>query len=868
MYSLRLALLSCLLVLALSLGASADGEISLGCEKYVLDNGLTVILHEDHRLPLVAVNIRYHVGSRDEPPGRSGFAHLFEHLMFMGTEKVPEGRFDGLLEASGGWSNASTDYDHTEYHEIGPAHLLPTMLWLEADRMATLGHGMTQKKLDLQRDVVRNEIRESYDNAPYGSSDLRVYREMFPPGHPYHHHVIGSHEDVAAATVEDVKRFFGTHYVPNNATLVVAGDFVPSEAKATIQRTFGAIPRADDPPKRPPVPLALDHERRVTLPDDVRMARVCYAWHTPAFYEPGDAELDLIAGILADGRSGRLFRRLVEEEQIASDVSAWQESMKLSSLFRLQVTALPGVPLDRLEAAIEKELEALRRDDPTIAELERVVARFETATVTSLQSLLDVAELLNTYDAFLGEPDRLAWDLERYRSATPEAVRDVARRYLGNAERLVLRVVPRETEVVPAAADAPPPAGVARAFVPPEPEVFRLPERTHGLAPRYPGAAARLRPSPARRGIGTGHAETSGLAALTGLMLREGAGELDAAGFADAMQRLGASFWVDTGRERTTVALQVLERNAHEAFQLLRLALEKPRFEEEGWDDTWSRHRYRLLRRADDAEDLAARVAAEAFYRDRHAGYALPPYGRPSALAHLKVDAGRRFHRLQHQPSRAVLLLAGDFRPDGARAFAAWHLGSWGGELSEPAERSAPRPRPPRPSASPASPASRVLLVDRPRAEQTVIHAVWPAAPWGTETRPTLRVLSRGARRLLHEPPERPPPREGGLHLRIVCVARPPRRRRHARGESLCRDRRHRPGARRVPRRDPHVRQGRADDRGGRARRLDAALLHGPGLRRSLRRARRLPPVRVAWRGPRRVCRARRRPWAPSIGQR
>lgn len=721
-------------VLLLTLAPAARAEEKLPHEKYVLENGLTVILHEDHRVPLVVVDVWYQVGARDEPPGRSGFAHLFEHLMFMGTTRVPGNRFDEILEAEGGWSNASTDYDMTDYYEVGPSHLLPTMLWLEADRMEDLGHAMTQKKLDLQREVVRNEIRESYDNAPYGVADLRVYREMFPPSHPYHHHVIGSQADLSAATVEDVQTFFATYYVPNSATLVVAGDFDPKAAKELIEWYFGGLPRADALPLRPAVPLTLDEERRVTLPDDVSAPRVCYAWHSPAFYEAGDAELDLVAQVLAEGRNGRLFQRLVNEQGVAMDVAAWQESMRLSSLFRLRVTAVPGVPPERLEAAVDAELEKLRQEGPGADELARVVASWEASTLSGLQSLQTVADTLQYYDFHLGEPDRLSWDLDRYRKATVTAVRDAARRYLTPDRRLVLRVVPRGKKDRGDFPKKPPAHLEKRSFTPPTPAVFRLPNGLtvwHLDRPELPLVEAHVLLD---GGACHDQPNASGLAALAGLMLREGAGSLDAAAYGRAMQALGATVWVDTGREHTVVGVEVLRRHADEGFRLLGSALTQPRLEDAGWADVKDRHRYRLMRRAEDAENLAARVAQEAFFAPRHAGYASPPYGRPQAIHALPAEAGRRFHAERHRPENSVLLLAGDLRLDEAKALVEAHLGSW-----KKGAEDAPPPR----GASPAADTKpRVLLVHRPRAEQTAIHAVWNAARWDDERRLPLRVLA------------------------------------------------------------------------------------------------------------------------------
>jgi predicted Zn-dependent peptidase len=269
---------------------------SVAHEKYTLANGLTVILHEDRSLPQACVNLWYRVGSKDERTGRSGFAHLFEHLMFMGTERVPEGRFDQIMETAGGWNNASTSQDRTNYYDSGPSEILPTLLWLEADRLEALGENITQAKLDTQRDVVRNERRQTSENRPYGKSELKLSELLYPVQHPYQHSVIGSHEDLEAATVKDVREFFATYYVPSNGSLVVAGDFDSEQIRPLIAELFGSLPRGNDveharPEEGRGLEVAVSGVH--TMTDRVQFARSTLAWHSPPVFEPGDAELEL-----------------------------------------------------------------------------------------------------------------------------------------------------------------------------------------------------------------------------------------------------------------------------------------------------------------------------------------------------------------------------------------------------------------------------------------------------------------------------------------------------------------------------------------------------------------------------------------------
>jgi predicted Zn-dependent peptidase len=298
-----------------------DG-LSYPTESYRLENGLLVTLHPDHSLPQVVIDTWYWVGSKDEAPGRTGFAHLFEHLMFMGTERVPGNAFDVLMEGGGGSNNASTSEDRTNYYSEGPSGLLETLLWLDADRLEALGANMTQAKLDSQREVVRNERRQTSENTPYGKAELVLPGLLYPESHPYHHPVIGSHEDLEAATLEDVVAFFDAHYMTTNACLVVAGDFEPAEAKRLVQRTFGQLARRDPPAHRSAPPVSLAHEVREVVFDRVEFPKLILAWHSPAAFAPGDGELDLLAAVLSDGPSSRLVQKLVHEEKLAQEVQA------------------------------------------------------------------------------------------------------------------------------------------------------------------------------------------------------------------------------------------------------------------------------------------------------------------------------------------------------------------------------------------------------------------------------------------------------------------------------------------------------------------------------------------------------------------
>jgi zinc protease len=423
---------------------AADVKLEIPFTKRTLPNGLTVILHEDHTLPFVAVNSLFKVGSHFEERGRTGFAHLFEHLMFMGTARAPTKMFDAWMEGEGGSNNAWTGEDRTDYYDIGPTHSLPLLLWLEADRLSSLGKEMTQEKLDAQREVVRNERRQTSENQPYGKVELRLPELLYPEGHPYHHPVIGSHEDLQAATVDDVKSFFARWYVPGNVSLVVAGDIDPTKVTAEIDRLYGWMPKAELPPEPPVATPALKGVVRETLTDNVKLPKVVMAWHSPKHFAPGDAELDLLGVILQDGKASRLYKALVYDHPIAQEVRAEQHSQDLSSYFTVEAIAQPGVSLDALEQAIDAELAKVTAAPPSAEELTRAQNQFETSFVARLQSVPARASLLNQYQQSTGDPGYAEKDLARYRMATPASVQAIARQVLDPNARVILRVVPKE----------------------------------------------------------------------------------------------------------------------------------------------------------------------------------------------------------------------------------------------------------------------------------------------------------------------------------------------------------------------------------------------------------------------------------------
>jgi zinc protease len=427
-----------------------------------LDNGLEVILHEDHRTPIVAVEIWYHVGSKDEPPGRQGFAHLFEHLMFQGSKHVPEDTYFRYLERTGASNvNGTTNQDRTNYFETVPKNRLELALWLESDRMGFLLEHVDEQTFAGQREVVKNERRQNYENAPYGMVPRFVSEALYPPDHPYHHLTIGSPADLDAATLDDVRQFFRTWYVPNNATLVVAGDIDPAATRDLVAKYFGPIVSSSSPssPASPsgsagplpasargparapaPAPVRLAGEARLEIEAGVELPRVVVTWPSPAFFAAGDADLDLLARVLAKSKTSRLYKRLVYDDQIAQDVTANQDSAELGSEFQVVATAKPGHTCEELLSAIDAEIAKVQDGGPSDAELERARASFLAQEAFSLERVGTRADVVSTYAHYLGDPGYLPKDLARYEVATPTTVRDAARAWLPAGKRVVALV--------------------------------------------------------------------------------------------------------------------------------------------------------------------------------------------------------------------------------------------------------------------------------------------------------------------------------------------------------------------------------------------------------------------------------------------
>jgi zinc protease len=714
--------------LAAPASPSERGTPSIPFEKFVLPNGLQVILHVDRKLPLVAVNEWFHVGSKNEKPGRTGFAHLFEHLMFEGSKNSP-GNYFTFAEKIGAnvWErgvNGTTNVDRTNYYITVPSGSLEKVLWLESDRLATLMDFLTKENLDHQREVVRNERRQSQENVPYGRSFRLIVENLFPPAHPYSWPTIGSHEDLVAATFDDVKEFFRRYYTPNNLSLVIAGDFDPVEARRLVERYFGPIPAGpalDRPGRFVP---ALAGEKVIEVRDRVPQERVYVAFPSPPLFEEGDAELDLAAAVLTDGLDSRLSKALVYDKPLCTRVSAYQYSLEISGRFVIDATARPGVSLREVEDVISAEIARLAKTGPTPEELERVKTSFEFRFVSALETIGGKADQLNAYNTNFGEPGKLEQDLTRYRKAGVEDVRAAVSQWLDTKNRLLVRfhseASGRATVAASLDRSKEPPAGPQRPFRVPAVATERLP---NGLTlyvverPELPKVAFTLA---VRAGVVADPPGKDGVANFAASAMRYGTKSRAALEIDGSFADLGTSLNAFAEREHAGLSLQVLKKNLPAALAILsdvvrNAAYPPPEFE---------REKKRLLdylsQDATNAGEIAGRVQTMLAFGREHP-YGRPRRGLPGTVAKIGREDLVAFHSRYWKPARGAVVFAGDITLAEARALATKAFADWSGT---PPEVEIPAPRP--------APGGRVYLVDRQDAAQTQICQFVPGAARAT----------------------------------------------------------------------------------------------------------------------------------------
>jgi len=686
-------------------------------EKYVMPNGLQVILHEDHTVPIVSVNVWYHVGSKNEKVRRTGFAHLFEHMMFQGSEHQP-GEFFAPLEKVGGSANGSTNEDRTNYWENVPSNYLELALWLEADRMAYLLPAMDLKKLDNQRDVVKNERRQGYENEPYGKIEALMPELLYPAGHPYSWPVIGSHEDLTAASLEDVKDFFRTYYTPSNASLCITGDFEPAKAKALVQKYFGSIPPGPAVERLKDWPVGFEGEKRVTVPDRVSLPRLYYVWHTPPFYAPGDAELDLLANILSSGKTSRLYKSLVYDRQIAQDVTAYQGSRQMGSEFRIMVTAKPGVSMEEIEQAVDEELAKVRSKGVTSQEFSQAQNNWEAIFVRQLQNVGGFggrADLLNQYNFFLGDPDKLHWDMNRYLGTTAAAIKETAQKYLDPNRRLAAWVVPQpdyraekstvDLSKMPSPAKEPTfnPPKVQKAKLSNGMEVWLAEEHKLPLVQMEVVVKSGWAGDPKGR---------PGAASLTAELLDEGTRSRSALEISSEAKSLGAQLSTGSFFDGSTASINILKKNLDRGLDLLSDVVLHPVFPAEELERQRQIYLGRIMQESKEPVASAIKAFQKALFGEDH------PYSQPytgsgteSSVKAIQRDDLVNYYETYYAANNATIVAAGDVTMDELLPKLEKAFGNW--EQKEvPAVTIPP---------GPAIRGSKVYIVDKPGAAQSVI---------------------------------------------------------------------------------------------------------------------------------------------------
>ncbi|MDR3638132.1 MAG: pitrilysin family protein [Isosphaeraceae bacterium] len=752
--------LAALAVATLVAGASARADErqpqipDLKVETYTLPNGLEVILHQDHKTPIVAVNLWYKVGSKNEKTGRTGFAHLFEHLMFQGS-KNHDTEYFGPLEQVGAQINGSTTEDRTNYFETVPSNALERALWLESDRMGYLLPALTQEKLDNQRDVVKNERRQSVDNVPYGQSEEKLLELLYPPGHPYHHSVIGSMADLSAASLQDVSAFFRTYYSPNNASLCIAGDFDPAETKRLVAKYFGSFPRGPEVAKLPPQVPTLPESKHFTMTDAVSLPRAQLVWPTVPNGHPDEQALDILAAVLGGlPKENRLYRALMYDRQLAARVQASHPTNQLAGVFEIELSARPGQKLDELIRLADAELERLRTDGPTDTEVLKAQNERESQLVIGLESETTKADFLNQYNVVFGDPMAYKREMVRLFAVTAADVKRVANQYL-KGHRIRLDVLPGppaqrapESEVdrskqtpveMPKLAavkdefdrSVMPKLGPTPRFTPPKVERRTLSNGLELLVVERHDLPILTLNMVVRGGETLEPKGREGVASLTASLLTEGTTTRDSLALAGALAEIGTSLHANGGLESSSVTLTTLTKHTEKALDLFSDVVLNPTFPEREIKRLKVQRLARLQARLDQPQEIAKLVFRRILYGLGHP-YGRPDLGTPKSVQAITRDDVVAFHKRLYLPNNAALIAVGDTTPSALAAALEKSLKTW--KPGEAAKEVLPE--------VPASRPLTVYLVDKPAAAQSMLYVGAVGLPRSTPDYFPLEVLN------------------------------------------------------------------------------------------------------------------------------
>ena len=694
--------------------------VTIAFEQHRLSNGMDVILHEDHTIPLVAVNVWYHVGSKNEEVGRTGFAHLFEHVMFEGTKHHNRSHFEPLQKA-GANLNGSTTTDRTNYWEDVPSNYLELALWLEADRMGFLLDGLDQQKFDVQRDVVKNERRQSYENRPYGMAHSHLQPALFPLPHPYNWMTIGSQEDLDSASVDDVKEFFQRFYGPSNASLAIAGDFHTAEALDLVNRYFGDLPPGESVPRIGRQDSLLSGRVDIEMSDKVTLPRLYIAWPAPPEGHPDDAPLELYQAIMSDGLSSRLYRSLVYEKQIAQNAFVRYVPSEIAGQLLVQVTAAEGHSLDEIEAAVEAELENIHRNPPTDEEMDRSKNRIEATHFRQLARIGGFggrADQLNHFNVFESDAGLINTSLDRCLEVQRDDILRVAETYISD-NRVRLRVLPEtplsaasttvDRNIMPTPAEEP-------AFTPPLPTRDRLPNGMGVTVVEQRGMPIVAFGVLLSSGAAADPANLPGVAGLIGDMLPEGAAGKSSQQIANDFEFIGARLSVDSRREYSLVSTETLTRHWDKALEMMSEVILSPDFPQHELDRLRREHLTDLRRSKDEPNVIAERLVGSLVYSS-DSGYAHPISGTEASVqAITRNDLIDQFRR-SYRPHDAHFLVVGDVDREEVMRRAAAAFGKWDGSTGDDSSLE---------SSDPVSNSTTIYLVDRPGAPQSVIRSVHP----------------------------------------------------------------------------------------------------------------------------------------------